>query len=420
MSDPSHVQMVNKLLASIDNTVVHNRVESCALCQAAGAGDVLRVASLLDSKADVDARGNASKTSLMYAAQHGQNRTLALLVERKANLNLMDAEGRTALSFALANECWDHNERWNDFYRATKDEVDNLGAQTFARGGTPIYWLLVHGADPNACFGHARHRHHDGVRGSGTQLEVIPLLAAIHLRLPGFVRVLLERGATWPPNNNMKLGALPHLLIGGHASAIAEADALLVALSSSRGTIWQALLDQTLALCLHEEHVVQEHRAAWARRLVAEFGADIEGRVFCCYDKKQVHRPTETLLMWVEREATEPLYSWGLWPERYTGLRLAIERNLPGVARLYVQCGACPWAELADPSVTETPALDAALEEFRATLLAVLERHIECSGVRAIVGSFLVPLPYEASFLGNDEFTFCAPPSVAFPSIAPM
>jgi len=77
--------------------------KASALGDAAAAGDLASVKSLLDSKVNVDARSNSFKTPLMRAAMNGHVNCLDILKQRGADEFAVDALGRTVLHLAVAS-----------------------------------------------------------------------------------------------------------------------------------------------------------------------------------------------------------------------------------------------------------------------------------------------------------------------------
>jgi ankyrin repeat protein len=54
---------------------------------------------LLDKGADVNVKYNHSRTSLIFASQHGNVDVVKLLVDKGADVNVKDISGRTALMY---------------------------------------------------------------------------------------------------------------------------------------------------------------------------------------------------------------------------------------------------------------------------------------------------------------------------------
>ncbi|KAF1964449.1 ankyrin, partial [Bimuria novae-zelandiae CBS 107.79] len=57
---------------------------------------------LLAHGADIDAKTSASWTSLMEACHHGHGEVVGILLRARANVEMEDVEGRTALQMAVA------------------------------------------------------------------------------------------------------------------------------------------------------------------------------------------------------------------------------------------------------------------------------------------------------------------------------
>ena len=80
-----------------------NSANSSALNEAAAAGDLLKLGSLLDSKVNVDARSKAYMTPLMLAAMNGHIQCLQILRQRGADESAVDSKGRNVLHLAVAS-----------------------------------------------------------------------------------------------------------------------------------------------------------------------------------------------------------------------------------------------------------------------------------------------------------------------------
>jgi hypothetical protein len=82
------------------------RFDASALWHAAGTGDVAQVQALLEQQPDVNVRDAEGRTALMLATVHGQAEVVALLLKHGADPNVADAHGVTPLRAAV-----DGNER---------------------------------------------------------------------------------------------------------------------------------------------------------------------------------------------------------------------------------------------------------------------------------------------------------------------
>jgi ankyrin repeat protein len=69
---------------------------------AARLGDVSALVNLLDKGADVNIVDRTGQTALMVAAAFGQREALEILLSRGADVNAQDAGGMTALMYAAA------------------------------------------------------------------------------------------------------------------------------------------------------------------------------------------------------------------------------------------------------------------------------------------------------------------------------
>jgi len=97
----SHV--LRLLVEQRTNVNSHSKEGLTALAAAARKGHVSIVPILLDSGAELDGRDNSSgKTPLHYAAEKMNSDMMELLLSRRADVNLPDAEGSTPLLFARA------------------------------------------------------------------------------------------------------------------------------------------------------------------------------------------------------------------------------------------------------------------------------------------------------------------------------
>lgn len=91
----------NLLLASYDGALSEPPSRfSCITCAVAAQGKTGVLGDLLGRGYPVDARDNDGNTPLMLAARHGKVKTVAVLLERGANANLINSAGTSALGYA--------------------------------------------------------------------------------------------------------------------------------------------------------------------------------------------------------------------------------------------------------------------------------------------------------------------------------
>jgi ankyrin repeat protein len=158
--------------------------DGAELPEAAAAGDVRRMESLLARGTDLESRDSEGSTALHHAARTGNVAAMRLLVESGADINALGAEGRTAFHFA-AREGQARSIEYLIHKRANFRIVDARGDtalhEAVACGRRDVaYMLMASGADPNA-----------------TNYAGLPVMhrACDWGGLPGIVQDLLVRGA---------------------------------------------------------------------------------------------------------------------------------------------------------------------------------------------------------------------------------
>ncbi len=72
-------------------------------------GHACIVKLLLDTGCAVDALNDMGRSALLEAAEHGYNDIVKLLLERNANVDLQDHEGKLFAHYLVAKQC-----RWNE------------------------------------------------------------------------------------------------------------------------------------------------------------------------------------------------------------------------------------------------------------------------------------------------------------------
>jgi len=95
--------------------------EQVQFCKAIEAGNLKETIALLDSDSDlVHARYDSGETPLHIAAKHGHQKIVELLLDRGAEVNAKDGEGKTAWFRASLNHGWvariliEHGAEWTD------------------------------------------------------------------------------------------------------------------------------------------------------------------------------------------------------------------------------------------------------------------------------------------------------------------
>jgi ankyrin repeat protein len=140
------------------------------LCNAAVQGQLVVAGFLLDSGADVDAKGGhrPNQTPLCYAVLNGHRAMLELLLARKADINTTDDEGRTPLLLAVQKGFKNIVEvllvHSADVNAKNKDGATPLHFAAGAGSKPMVELLLTHGADVNAATlngGTALHYQND-------------------------------------------------------------------------------------------------------------------------------------------------------------------------------------------------------------------------------------------------------------------
>jgi ankyrin repeat protein len=67
------------------------------LIKAAKAGDMDTLLACLENEPNINVRDKYNQTALMLAAENGYTRVVSLLIDKGADMNAKDNEGRTAL-----------------------------------------------------------------------------------------------------------------------------------------------------------------------------------------------------------------------------------------------------------------------------------------------------------------------------------
>lgn len=105
-----------------------------SLHQAAEAGDLAQVKTLIGRGADVNAEDEKGYTALNYAAARGRREVAELLIGAGADINASDANGSTALSSAILRDDL-------DMVRLLVDKGADVNAHS--RDRTPLTWAIT-------------------------------------------------------------------------------------------------------------------------------------------------------------------------------------------------------------------------------------------------------------------------------------
>lgn len=145
--DPVGVQYLLRHKAAVNATGEGGR---SALHQAANAGHVGIVQTLLDAGADVRKRDEDGLDAWLLAAPAGQTGVMEALLEAGADLDAVDGDGRDALMRALdEGQASAALARWLRERGMDTQRLDNHGQRALDRAVTAGRWSLVAAIDPN-------------------------------------------------------------------------------------------------------------------------------------------------------------------------------------------------------------------------------------------------------------------------------
>jgi ankyrin repeat protein len=199
----------------------------------------------------VSAAASAAELSLADAAEHGDSAAISALVEKKADVNATQADGMTALHWAVHRDDLDTAKRLiaqGANVKATNRYGVTPLAQACTNGNGPIVELLLEaGADPNS-----------SLPGGETALMTASRVGRI-----GPVQALLARGADVNAHEHKAQTALMWAAADGHVEVV---DALLKAGADFRTPLRSGFTPLFFA--------VREGRAKVVLRLL-EAGADV-------------------------------------------------------------------------------------------------------------------------------------------------
>ncbi len=145
--DPVGVQYLLRHKAAVNATGEGGRT---ALHQAASAGHVGIVQTLVDAGADVRKRDEDRLDAWLLAAPAGQTGVMEALLEAGADLDAVDGEGRDALMRALdEGQASAALARWLRERGMDTQRLDNHGQRALDRAVASGRWSLVAAIDPN-------------------------------------------------------------------------------------------------------------------------------------------------------------------------------------------------------------------------------------------------------------------------------
>ena len=133
---------MKQLLITIAVIVLVGCGSSVDIYKAATKGDITTIKQYLDAGNDVDAKGEAEWTVLMYAANNGRKEIAELLIAKGADVNFMDESGHTPLYAAAI-----------DGHREIAELLIAKGADVNAKdsiGMTALDWALADIVDDKA------------------------------------------------------------------------------------------------------------------------------------------------------------------------------------------------------------------------------------------------------------------------------
>jgi ankyrin repeat protein len=144
-----------KLPAANQEQVVQEQAEpSPSLLPAAGRGEFEKVNALLEKGANVNEKDADGRTALMYASFEGYNPVVKILLSHNANVNAQDINGRSALMFAASGP-FPETVRIlleNGATPDIQDKEEHFSALMFAAAEGQlknIQILVEYGANPN-------------------------------------------------------------------------------------------------------------------------------------------------------------------------------------------------------------------------------------------------------------------------------
>ena len=222
--DPVGVQYLLRHKAAINATGAGGRT---ALHQAAHAGHVAIVQTLLDAGADVGKRDEASLDAWLLAAPAGQSAVMEALLEAGADLDAIDEQGRDALMRALdEGQASAGLARWLRERGMDVERVDAQGQRALDRAVAAGRWSLVAAIDPNYPLPTANLNHDDDAEVARPPMQLLSEAltaddAAAVARLAKLLsaeelgRALVEVAASHPARIPLLLPHFPALDVRG-------------------------------------------------------------------------------------------------------------------------------------------------------------------------------------------------------------
>lgn len=291
--DPVGVQYLLRHKAAVNATGEGGR---SALHQAASAGHVAIVQTLLDAGADVRKRDENSLDAWLLAAPAGQTGVMEALLEAGADLDAVDGEGRDALMRALddgqANAAL---ARWLRERGMDTQRLDIHGQRALDRAVASGRWSLVAAIDPNYPLPTANIHADDEVEVARPPMQLLSEAlaaddAASTARLAKLLsaeelgRALVEAASNDPSRISMLLPHHPQLDVRGpqgdtalfvlmDSAGLPEArKAMTLLLAAGAAPAGPAGLARYLAACL-AMRVAQDEGAPLAFEMLSR-GAD--------------------------------------------------------------------------------------------------------------------------------------------------
>lgn len=102
-------------------------------------GNILKVQTLLNKGADVNARDGLYNTALIIASQNGHTDIVKALLDKGADVNLKAINQVTALIYASS-------KGYGSIVRALLDKGADVNAKTIKEGATSLIWASYNGS----------------------------------------------------------------------------------------------------------------------------------------------------------------------------------------------------------------------------------------------------------------------------------